>query len=82
MAASVTWGGVMVASFLLMASQRISGLTWSFATIPRCARSTTRLGLGDLVPATAEYERGGVGVVPFPFDGVWSGGLLGVVDGF
>ena len=72
----------MVASFLLMASQRISSLTQSFAAIPRCARSTTRLGLGGLVPATAEYEHGGMRVVPFPFDGVWGGGLLGVVDGF
>ena len=81
-AASVACGGDMVTSFLLMASQRISGLTRSFAAILRCARSTTRLGLGGLVPATAEYEHGGVGVVPFPFAGVWSGGLLGVVDGF
>ena len=72
----------MVASFLLMASHRISGLTRSFTAIPKCARSTTRLGLGGLVPATAEYERGGEGVAPFPFDGVWDGGLLGVVDGF
>ena len=41
-----------------------------------------RLGLGGLVPATAEYVRVGVGVVPLPFGGVWESGLLGVVDGF
>ena len=65
-----------------MASHRISGLTRSFATIPRCARSTTRLGLGGLVPATTEYVRDGAGVVPLPFDVGWVGYLLGVVDGF
>ena len=81
-AASVAWGGVIVMSFLLMASQRISSLTQSFTVIPRCARSITRLGLGGLVPATAEYVRAGVGVVPLPFGGVWESGLVGVVDGF
>ena len=80
--ASVAWGGVIVESLLLMASQRTSGLTWSFSDMPRCARSTTRLGLGGLAPATAEYMHEGAGVLPLPIEEGWGGALLEVVDGF
>lgn len=81
-AASMVWGGVIVESLLLMASQRTSGLTQSFSDMPRCARSTTRLGLGGLAPATAEYVHEGVGVLLLLIEEGWGGVLLEVVDGF
>ena len=58
-AASVTCGGEIAASFLIRALYKISGFTWLSFVIPMCARSTRRLGLGGLVPATAEKVRVG-----------------------
>ena len=80
-ATSLAWGGDIAPRDLLMASHKISGRSRSSLAIPRCARSTMRLGLGGLTPATAEYERGDVLVESFP--GVWVGCFLeGVVEGF
>ena len=53
-AASMTWGGEIVASSLIRALHKISGFTRLSFVIPRCARSTRRLGLGGLVPATTK----------------------------
>jgi len=53
-AANDIWGGEIWLSPRLMVLQAISGLGRSSLVIPRCARSTTRLGLGGLDPATAE----------------------------
>jgi hypothetical protein len=39
----------------LMALHKISGHSQSSTAILRCDRSTTRLGLGGLILATAEY---------------------------
>ena len=54
MAASVTCRGEIVANFLIRALDKISSFTQLFFVISRCARSTKRLGLGGLVPATAK----------------------------
>ena len=53
-AASWTCGGVTSLSFLLRVSQISSGRGRPSAGRLKCARSTTRLGLGGLDPATAE----------------------------
>ena len=60
MATGLTWGRDIAPRDLLMASYKISGHSQSFLAISRCTRSTTRLGLGGLTPATAEYERGAI----------------------
>jgi hypothetical protein len=53
-AASWACGGETSPSFLLRVSQMNSGLGRLSAANSKCARSTTKLGLGGLVPATAE----------------------------
>jgi hypothetical protein len=54
-AASWACGGVTSPSFLLRVSQMYSGLGRLSAGRSKWARSTTKLGLGGLDPATAEY---------------------------
>ena len=54
MAASCTCGGETSPSFLLSVLQISSGWGWPSTRRLKCARSTTRLGLGGLDPATAK----------------------------
>jgi hypothetical protein len=80
-ATSETWGGVTSPSLLFRVRQMASGLGRSSSVNFNCARSTTRLGLGGLEPAIAEYFLGGAVMGPLPrFAVAGAGCCFGGVD--
>jgi len=79
-AASWTCGGETSPNFLLRVSQISSGRGRLSPGRLKCARSTTRLGLGGLDPATAEYVRWGCFAFS-PFFCFWRELVVGPLEG-
>jgi len=78
-AASWTCGGETSPNFLLSVSQISSGQGRLSPGRHKCARSTTRLGLGGLDPATAEYVRWGCFAFS-PFFCFWRELVVGLLE--